>query len=207
MGKTASVHPYLAGHQAGRPVGYWRETRAPEEVYVSTELIGIIAASIALGTALLASMRGLRQEMRDMRTELREEIRAGDAGLREEIRAGDGALREEIKASNRSLREEIKAGDGALREEIKAGDGALREEIKAGDGALREEIKASNRSLREEIKAGDSALRAEMRAGFKEQSVRMVDIGDRLSKIEGIIEGMFWSSRNQPPDKPREGAA
>ena len=174
MGKTASVHPYLAGHQAGRPVGYSRETRAPEEVYVSTELIGIIAASIALGTALLASMRGLRQEMRDMRTELREEIRAGDAALREEIRAGDGALREEIKASNRSLREEIKA---------------------------------SNRSLREEIKAGDSALRAEMRAGFKEQSVRMVDIGDRLSKIEGIIEGMFWSSRNQPPDKPREGAA
>ncbi len=163
MGKTASVHPYLAGHQAGRPVGYSRETRAPEEVYVSTELIGIIAASIALGTALLASMRGLRQEMRDMRTELREEIRAGDAALREEIRAGDGALREEIKASNRSLREEIKAGDGALR--------------------------------------------AEMRAGFKEQSVRMVEIGDRLSKIEGIIEGMFWSSRNQPPDKPREGAA
>ena len=152
MGKTASVHPYLAGHQAGRPVGYSRETRAPEEVYVSTELIGIIAASIALGTALLASMRGLRQEMRDMRTELREEIRAGD-------------------------------------------------------GALREEIKASNRSLREEIKAGDGALRAEMRAGFKEQSVRMVEIGDRLSKIEGIIEGMFWSSRNQPPDKPREGAA
>ncbi len=163
MGKTASVRPYLAGHQAGRPVGYSRETRAPEEVYVSTELIGIIAASIALGTALLASMRGLRQEMRDMRTELREEIRAGDAALREEIRAGDGALREEIKASNRSLREEIKAGDGALR--------------------------------------------AEMRAGFKEQSVRMVEIGDRLSKIEGIIEGMFWSSRNQPPDKPREGAA
>ena len=163
MGKTASVHPYLAGHQAGRPVGYWRETRAPEEVYVSTELIGIIAASIALGTALLASMRGLRQEMRDMRTELREEIRAGDAGLREEIKAG-----------NRSLRDEIKAGDSALQEEIKA---------------------------------GDSALRAEMRAGFKEQSVRMVDIGDRLSKIEGIIEGMFWSSRNQPPDKPREGAA
>ncbi len=196
MGKTASVHPYLAGHQAGRPVGYSRETRAPEEVYVSTELIGIIAASIALGTALLASMRGLRQEMRDMRTELREEIRAGDAALREEIRAGDGALREEIKASNRSLREEIKAGDGALREEIRAGDGALREEIKAG-----------NRSLREEIKAGDGALRAEMRAGFKDQSVRMVDIGDRLSKIEGIIEGMFWSSRNQPPDKPREGAA
>ena len=130
---------------------------------MSTELIGIIAASIALGTALLASMRGLRQEMRDMRTELREEIRTTD----------------------RSLREEIKASNHALREEMKAGDHALREEMNATDATIREE----------------------MRAGFKELSARMVDIGDRLSKIEGIIEGMFWSSRNQPPDKPREGAA
>ncbi len=46
-----------------------------------------------------------------------------------------------------------------------------------------------------------------MKAGFKELTARMVDIGDRLSKIEGIIEGMFWGSRNQPPDKPREGVA
>lgn len=130
---------------------------------MSTELIGIIAASIALGTALIASMRGLRQEMRHMRTELREEIRATD----------------------RSLREEIKASNHALREEMKTGDHALREEMNATDATIREE----------------------MRAGFKELSARMVDIGDRLSKIEGIIEGMFWSSRNQPPDKPREGVA
>ena len=119
---------------------------------MSAELIGIIAASIALGTALLASMRGLRQEMRDMRTELRDEIRAVDHSLREEIKAGDDSLREEMKAS-------------------------------------------------------DAAIKEEMTAGFKELSARMVDIGDRLSRIEGIIEGMFWGSRNQPPDKPREGVA
>ncbi len=141
---------------------------------MSTELIGIIAASIALGTALLASMRGLRQEMRDMRTEIREEIRATDR-----------SLREEIKASNHALREEMKTGDQSLREEMKTGNHALREEMNATDATIREE----------------------MRAGFKELSARMVDIGDRLSKIEGIIEGMFWSSRNQPPDKPREGVA
>jgi len=35
----------------------------------------------------------------------------------------------------------------------------------------------------------------------------VVSIGDRLSKVEGIIEGMFWGARNQPPDKPRQGAA
>ena len=141
---------------------------------MSTELIGIIAASIALGTTLLASMRGLRQEMRHMRTELREEIRATDR-----------SLREEIKASNHAIREEMKTGDHSLREEMKTGNHALREEMNATDATIREE----------------------MRAGFKELSVRMVDIGDRLSKIEGIIEGMFWSSRNRPPDKPREGVA
>ena len=130
---------------------------------MSAELIGIIAAAIALGTTTLASMRGLRQDMRDLRTE---------------------------------LREEIKAGDSAIRDELKGLEGRLRDEMKAGENAIREEMKA-----------GDSSIREEMKAGFKELTARMVDIGDRLSKIEGIIEGMFWGSRNQPPDKPREGVA
>ncbi len=111
------------------------------QVYMSAELIGIIAATIALGTTTLASMRGLRQDMRDLRTGLREEIKAGDSAIRDELKGLEGRLREEMKA------------------------------------------------------------------GFKELTARMVDIGDRLSKIEGIIEGMFWGSRNQPPDKPREGVA
>jgi hypothetical protein len=130
---------------------------------MSAELIGIIAAAIALGTTTLASMRGLRQDMRDLRTE---------------------------------LREEIKAGDSAIRDELKGLEGRLRDEMKAGENAIREEMNAS-----------DSSIREEMKAGFKELTARMVDIGDRLSKIEGIIEGMFWGSRNQPPDKPREGVA
>lgn len=133
------------------------------QVYMSAELIGIIAATIALGTTTLASMRGLRQDMRDLRTE---------------------------------LREEIKAGDSAIRDELKGLEGRLRDEMKAGENAIREEMNAS-----------DSSIREEMKAGFKELTARMVDIGDRLSKIEGIIEGMFWGSRNQPPDKPREGVA
>ena len=100
------------------------------EVYVSAELIGIIAAAIALGTVLLASIGVVRQEVRDVRSEIR--------GARNEI----------------------------------------------GDAR--------------------SELRADMQAGFKELTARVVSIGDRLSKVEGIIEGMFWSTRNQPPDKPRE---
>ena len=108
---------------------------------MSTELIGIIAAAITLGTAMFAAMRGIRRDILEVRTELREEMRAG------------------------------------------------------------------HNAIREEMKTGDNSIRDEMKAGFKELTARMVDIGDRLSKIEGIIEGLFWSSRNQPPDKPREGVA
>ena len=93
---------------------------------MSAELIGIIAASIALGSTILASLHVVRQEVRDVRTDL---------------------------------------------------------------GDVRTE------------------LRDEMQAGFKELTARVVNIGDRLSKVEGIIEGLFWSTRNQPPDKPREGVA
>ena len=93
---------------------------------MSAELIGIIAASIALGSTILASLHAVRQEVRDVRTDL---------------------------------------------------------------GDVRTE------------------LRDEMQAGFKELTARVVNIGDRLSKVEGIIEGLFWSTRNQPPDKPREGVA
>ena len=93
---------------------------------MTTELIGIIAASIALGGVMLAALHAVRQEVRDVRTEL---------------------------------------------------------------GNVRTE------------------LRDEMQAGFKDLTARVVNIGDRLSKVEGIIEGMFWGSRNQPPDKPRQGAA
>jgi hypothetical protein len=46
-----------------------------------------------------------------------------------------------------------------------------------------------------------------MQAGSKDLGEKVGAVGDRLSKVEGVIEGLFWSSRNQPPDKPREGVA
>ncbi len=97
---------------------------------MNAELIAIIAATIALGTAVLASIRGVRQEVRDLRTEVRDDMKGLEARLRDE-----------------------------------------------------------------------------MQAGFKELTTRIANLGDRLSKVEGIIEGMFWGARNQAPDKPGEGAA
>ena len=102
-------------------------------MYVNAELI----ATIALGTAVLASIRGVRQEVRDVRNDVRD--------LRTEVR--------------------------------------------------------------DDMKGLEARLRDEMQAGFKELTTRIVNLGDRLSKVEGIIEGMFWGARNQAPDKPGEGAA
>ena len=115
---------------------------------MSPELIGVIAAAIALGTTMLASLRSMRQE------------------LRREI----GSLRGEMS----SLRNELRGEIASVRGEV---------------GSLRNE------------------LRAEMQAGFKELTTRLANVGDRLSKVEGMIEGVFWSARHQPGDKPREGAA
>ena len=46
-----------------------------------------------------------------------------------------------------------------------------------------------------------------MTAGFKLVADRLTGVGDRLSKVEGVIEGMFWSARNLPPDTAKEGVA
>ena len=130
---------------------------------MNAELIAIVAAAIALGTAMLASIRGVRQEVRDLRNEMKGEM---------------NALRSELKGDMETLGNEQRGG-----------------------------MKALESSLRDEMKALESRLRDEMQAGFKELTARIVNIGDRLSKVEGIIEGMFWGARNQPADKPGEGAA
>ena len=166
---------------------------------MSLELIGIITAAIALGTMMLATNRGIRHELR--------ELRANDSALRDRIESVDSGLREEMKALDSGLRDEMKALDSGLRDEMKALDSGLREEMKALDNGLRSEMKDVGNGLRDDTKAVEGGLRAEMQAGFKELSARVVNIGDRLSKVEGVIEGLFWSSRNQPPDKPREGVA
>ncbi len=111
------------------------------------------------------------------------------------IRWVDGRNRKDMAV----LRDEMKAGDGRLRDEMKATEGRLRDEVKAGDGRLEKAIVG----LRDEMKAGDRRLED----GIREINERLVNVGDRLSKVEGVIEGMFWGARNQPPETPREGAA
>jgi hypothetical protein len=150
-------------------------------VYVNAELIAIVASAIALGTAMLASIRGVRQEVRDLRTEMK-----GDMN----------ELRTELKGDMDELGTALK-GD---MNDLKGDMNVLGNESRGG-------LKVLESSLRDEMKSVESRLRDEMQAGFKELTARVVNIGDRLSKVEGVIEGMFWGARNQPADKPGEGAA
>lgn len=158
---------------------------------MSGELIGVIAAAIALGTLIVFQSRGNRNDARRESSLLREELGV----LRAQV--GTCATKKDLDG----LRAEMKAGDEALRAEMKTGLDGLRAEMNAGDEALRAEMKAGDEALRGEI----GGLRADMQAGFKELNTRVGTVEQRLAKVEGVIEGWFLSGRAEPPDQPREG--
>ena len=56
---------------------------------MSPELIAILAVGVALGGAMLATMRGLRSEMSDLRSEMRE-VRSDVGDLRERMARIEG---------------------------------------------------------------------------------------------------------------------
>ena len=102
-----------------------------------------------------------------------------------------------------ALRSEMKAGEAGLRDEMKAGDAALRDEVKASEARLRGEVEASEARLRgaiDKIEDAVGELRGEVAVGFRV-------FGERLSKVEGVIEGMFRGDREPAHDTPEEGAA
>ena len=150
-------------------------------------IAAIIGGTIPLGAVMFALIRWVDGRFRKDMAALREEMRAGDGRLRDELQASEGRLEGAI----RELRDEMRAGDGRLRDEQKASEGRFREELQASEGRLREALQAS---------------RGRLEDGIREITERLVNVGDRLSKVEGVIEGMFWSARNQPPEAPRERA-
>ena len=90
-----------------------------------------------------------------------------------------------------------------LRSEMKTSGTGLRSEVTSLDGSLRAEMSG----LRDDMNSMEGRMRDEMQTGFKEVNTRVVNLGDRLSKVEGIIEGVFWGARNPPAEKPGEGVA
>ena len=108
------------------------------------------------------------------------------------MKAGDAALRDDLKASEARLRNEVKAGDEGLRGELKESEARLRGEVEASEARLRGAI--------DKVEDAVGELRGEVAVGFRV-------FGERLSKVEGVIEGMFRGDREPAHDTPEEGAA
>ena len=139
-------------------------------------VVAIVGASIPLGAVMFALIRWI-----DGR------LRKDMAVLREDMRATEGRLEARIDGAIVGLREELQATEGRLRDELKATEGRLRDELQATEGRLEARI--------DELKATDRRL---------EDGIG--EVNDRLSKVEGVIEGAFLSLRSLPAET-REGAA
>ena len=99
---------------------------------MSGELIGVIAAAIALGTLIFLQSRSNRNDARRESSLLRDEL---------------GVLRGQIGASENSLRKQMTKGLDGLRAEMKADTNTLHGEMKAGLDGLRADMQTGFKEL------------------------------------------------------------
>ena len=127
----------------------------------------IVGGTIPLGAVMFALIRWIDgRHRKDM------------ALLREETKAGEGRL---------------EAAIGRLREEMRAGDSRLESRIDGAISGFREDIAV----LREDVKATEGRLDARidgLEGGVKEANERLVNVGHRLSKVEGVIAGALMNA-------------
>ena len=152
-----------------------------------TAIGAIVGGTIPIGALTFALIRWIDGRHRKDMTALREDMKAIEGRLRDEVKAAEGRLRDEMKATEGRLRDEMKATEGRLRDEMKATEGRLQDEVTATEGRLGTRIDA-------------------LEAGIDKVAERVVDVGDRLSRVEGVIEGALLTSRTQAAEA-REGAA
>ena len=103
---------------------------------MNVELMSVLAAMVAVGIGLagliLASGRGLRREMRDLRQETREEF----LDLRHEMRATRLETRQEIQELRQEMRQEVQDMRGQLGR-VDSHIGELRERMAGLEGLLK----------------------------------------------------------------------
>ena len=138
----------------------------------------IVGGTIPLGAVMFALIRWIDGRHRKDMALLREDMGV----LREETKAGEGRL----EAAIDRLREEMRAGDSRLESRI---DGAI--------SGFREDVKATEDQLRAEMQATEGRLDARidgLEGGVKEANERLVNVGHRLSKVEGVIAGALMNA-------------
>ena len=164
------------------------------EVQVSGELLAIIGAAVALGVGMFGSTRWIHKDVERIRTA----VSTLEGQISEDMNKLEGRLSEDMNKLEGRLSEDINKLEGQIRADMNKLEGQIRADMNKLDGRLSGEVSRLDGRLDE--------IRDEMTAGFRLIADRLTNVGDRLSKVEGVIEGMFWSARNQP-DTAKEGAA
>ena len=163
------------------------------EVQVSGELLAI-GAAVALGVGMFGSTRWIHKDVERIRTA----VSTLEGQISEDMNKLEGQISEDMNKLEGRLSENMNKLEGRLSENMNKLEGQIRADMNKLDGRLSGEVSRLDGRLDE--------IRDEMTAGFRLIADRLTNVGDRLSKVEGVIEGMFWSARNQP-DTAKEGAA
>ena len=171
----------------------------------------IVGGTIPLGAVMFALIRWIDGRHRKDMALLRDEMKAGEGRLRAEMKAGEGRL----EAAIGGLREEMRAADSRLESRIDGAISGFREDI----AVLREDVKATEGRLQAEMQAAEGRLDARidgLEGGVKETNEHLVNVGHRLSKVEGVIAGALMNAGvpdrmpvrdRRPARETRKGAA
>ena len=197
------------------------------EVQVSGELLAIIGAAVALGVGMFGSTRWIHKDVERIRTavstlegQISEDMNKLEGRLSEDMNKLEGQISENMNKLEGRLSENMNKLEGRLSEDMNKLEGRLSEDMNKLEGQIRADMNKLEGQIRADMNKLDGRLsgevsrldgrldeiRDEMTAGFRLIADRLTNVGDRLSKVEGVIEGMFWSARNQP-DTAKEGAA
>ena len=156
-----------------------RGISATDLSYLTTVILTVVGAAIALGGLILAIFRFMYLFTRDMRKEFGE--------LRTELKGDMDSLRIEFKDDMDSLRTELKGDMDSLRTELKGDMDSLRIELKDDMDSLRTELKGDMDSLRTELKGDMDSLRTELKDENETQYAELKgDIDSIRTELKGV---------------------
>ena len=118
-------------------------------------------ALVAIIGLLLAIFRGLRSELRDMRTDFKEELKASETRQELQLRDMRTDFKQELKASEARQEQQLRASESRqekqmdeLKEEIRGLRTDFKQELRASETRQQEqisEIRESNKLLGEKV--------------------------------------------------------
>ena len=130
---------------------------------MSAELIGVLAVGAALAGVMLAGLRGVYVNLRDLRAEIER--------VRTELRAEIERVRTDLHAEIERVHAEIEGVRTDLRAEIEG----VRTDLRAEIAALRDDMREHRREVGERFERVENRLAA-------------VEHGQ--AKLEGLLEGL-----------------